>query len=125
MIQLRTIGRWLMLVIAVLVLVLCAAKVYGADDTRTMVATAYCTCPKCCGPAAHGVCADGTPAKGKIIAAPKSIPFGTVLSVPGYGTAIVHDRGGAIKGNRLDLLFASHKAARQWGRREVVVTFRR
>ena len=78
--------------------------------------TAYCTCPKCCGKFSDGITADGTEAKGRIIAAPGIIPFGTKMRIPGYGgIAEVHDRGGAIKGNRLDLLFSDHKAALEWG----------
>nr|MBS9408334.1 hypothetical protein [Streptococcus oralis] len=30
-------------------------------------------------------------------------PIGTILFVPGYGYGVVADKGGAIKGNRLDL----------------------
>ena len=77
--------------------------------------TAYCICEKCCGEFADGITADGTEAKGRIIAAPGIIPFGTKMRIPGYGVAEVHDRGGAIKGNRLDLLFSDHKAALEWG----------
>lgn len=28
---------------------------------------------------------------------------------------MVRDRGGAIKGNRLDLYFKTHRQAREWG----------
>jgi len=41
-----------------------------------------------------------------------------MISVPGYdkGRIVpVLDKGGAIKGARLDVLFATHEAARQWG----------
>jgi 3D (Asp-Asp-Asp) domain-containing protein len=34
----------------------------------------------------------------------------------------VLDRGGAIKGARLDVFFATHDEARAWGRRWVLVT---
>ncbi|MCC6643813.1 hypothetical protein IT411_03620, partial [Candidatus Peregrinibacteria bacterium] len=39
--------------------------------------------------------ADGTPVYPGMIAAPKSIPFGTKMMIPGIGTVAVHDRGGA------------------------------
>lgn len=46
-----------------------------------------------------------------MIAAPKHIAFGTKIDVPGYGIGEVQDRGGAIKGNRLDLYFGKGEAA--------------
>jgi len=69
--------------------------------------TAYCPCEKCCGKFADGITASGHVIKpgDKFVAAPKSIPFGTVLDVPGYGIVKVEDRGGAIKDGRLDVFF--------------------
>ncbi|MCJ7776847.1 MAG: 3D domain-containing protein, partial [Sedimentisphaerales bacterium] len=52
------------------------------------------------------------------VAAPKNIPFGTTLIVPGYNNGKpvkVLDRGGAIKGNRLDAYFPSHQEALNFG----------
>jgi len=74
-----------------------------------------------------GITADGSKAKKGVIAADtRKYPFGTIMRVPGYGWGEVHDRGRAIKGNRLDLFFKSHKEALQWGRRRVKVKiFRR
>ncbi|RLF48212.1 MAG: peptidoglycan-binding protein, partial [Thermoplasmata archaeon] len=43
------------------------------------------------------------------------IPFGTMIEIPGYGTVPVLDRGGAIKGDRLDVFFPTEKQALQWG----------
>lgn len=40
--------------------------------------------------------ADGTPVYAGMIAAPKTYPFGTKMSIPGVGITAVHDRGGAI-----------------------------
>jgi len=40
--------------------------------------------------------ADGTQVYTGMIAAPKSIPFGTKIDIPNYGIGTVHDRGGAI-----------------------------
>lgn len=77
--------------------------------------TAYCPCAKCCGQHADGITASGKPATGLLVAADRSIPFGTMVQIPGYGTAPVLDRGGAIKGARLDVLFATHAEALQWG----------
>ena len=77
--------------------------------------TAYCPCKVCCGRFADGITASGAPAKGKLIAAPKEIPFGTWINIEGYGWAEVLDRGGSIKGKRLDLLFPTHQEALNWG----------
>ena len=77
--------------------------------------TAYCPCEKCCGKWADGFTASGKPAVGKIVAAPPIFPFGTRMYIPQYGQAVVQDRGGAITGNRLDVLFPTHEEALQWG----------
>ena len=93
-----------------------------------MEVTAYCPCTKCCGPHAHGTTASGrrvTHNDGKFVAADSKLPFGTELIIPGYadGQAVeVLDRGGAIKGNRLDVFFPTHKEALKWGRRKIEVT---
>ena len=94
-----------------------------------MEVTAYCACKKCCGPRAQGVTASGRPVShngGRFVAADtRLLKFNTKLIVPGYadGAAVpVIDRGGAIKGTKLDVYFASHQEARQWGRRWVPVT---
>ncbi len=93
-----------------------------AYEEIQMEVTAYCPCEKCCGRWADGSFADGSPVGGKAIAADTSIyPFGTTFDVPGYGVASVKDRGGAIKGNKLDLYFSSHKAALEWGRQHITV----
>ena len=83
--------------------------------------TAYCPCEKCCGKCADGYTASGRPAVGKIVAAPSTIPFGTVLKIPGYGVAAVQDRGGTITGNRLGVLFDTHQEALNWGVQELMV----
>jgi len=52
------------------------------------------------------------------VAADRKYHFGTEIVVPGYndGKPIkVLDRGGAIRGNKLDVFFHSHKKAMQWG----------
>ncbi|MDD4026355.1 MAG: 3D domain-containing protein, partial [Kiritimatiellae bacterium] len=58
---------------------------------------------------------------GTIAADTAVLPFGTIIYVPGYGYGRVEDRGGAIKGNKLDLWFPSHDAAKRWGRKRVKV----
>jgi 3D (Asp-Asp-Asp) domain-containing protein len=103
----------------------------SVPTTRTirMEVTAYCPCVKCCGPKAQGITASGkliTLNGGKFVAADTSVlPFGTKLVIPGYAdnqAVEVADRGGAIKGNKLDLFFPTHEAALVWGRQMVEVT---
>jgi len=92
----------------------------------SMLVTAYCGGPCCCGEFADGVTASGHVIEpgDKFAAAPKGIAFGTRMRIPGYnrGRAVtVLDRGGAIKGNKLDLYFDTHEAALQWGVKPLTV----
>jgi len=58
----------------------------------------------------------------KVIAVdPKVIPLGSKVWVEGYGEAIAGDTGGAIKGNRIDVLVGSDGSADNWGRKSVKV----
>jgi len=88
-----------------------------------MIATAYCAGECCCDEFADGFTASSYKIKpgDKIVAADSLWPFGAVFDVPGYGIATVRDRGGAIKGNKIDLLFDDHQLARNWGVQEVRV----
>lgn len=105
-------------------------------DWRRMMVTAYCQCERCCSAAySDGVTASGHPVTyngGIFAAAPPDVPFGTVLNVPGYGEIVpVIDRGGSIRGNKLDVFFADdpdepgsgHSKALEWGRRMLDVGF--
>src|SRR5262245_30537978 len=93
-----------------------------------MEVTAYCPCRKCCGKNARGITASGlrvTHNGGLFVAADSYLPFHTKLLIPGYGdgeAVPVLDRGGAIKGNRLDVFFPTHQEALEWGRRMIEVT---
>lgn len=108
-----------------------------------MEVTGYCNCGQCCSwerdwfglgnavvssgpnkgrPKKVGYTASGTLAKVGTIAADTSVlPFGTIVYVPGYGYGRVEDRGGAIKGRRLDLWHPSHGEAKEWGRKKMNV----
>ncbi len=103
---------------------------------RMMEVTGYCKCGKCCGWERRwygkpvyasgpqkgkrkriGITASGVRArKGTIAADTSKYPFGTIMYIDGYGYGRVEDRGGAIKGDRIDLFFISHRAALEWGR---------
>ncbi|MBI2453794.1 peptidoglycan-binding protein [Candidatus Peregrinibacteria bacterium] len=70
--------------------------------------------------------ADGTEVFPGMAAASKAYPFGSKMEVPGFGIVSIHDRGGAIKGNRLDLWMGRGEEglarALGWGMRTLEVT---
>lgn len=72
--------------------------------------------------------ADGTSVAsmgGGFVAAPPNFPFGTKMEIDGLGVFLVKDRGGAIKGNRLDVWMGygdeGLMEALRWGKRTVSV----
>lgn len=108
------------------------------DTVVTMEVTGYCPCGRCCGWERNwwfrpvyaagplkgqrkevGRTASGTKARpGTIAADTRKYPFGTIMYIDGYGYGRVEDRGGAIKGQKIDLFFRSHRSALQWGRQQ-------
>lgn len=83
--------------------------------------TAYCPCAKCCGKT-NGRTAAGTKATaGRTVAASSKFAFGTKLNIGGH-TYVVEDRGGAIKGNKIDIFVNSHSEALAWGVRYLPVS---
>lgn len=107
------------------------AKVNTPKEIKTVymgdfVATAYCICYKCCGKTpqhpAYGITASGKRATpGRTVAVdPNVIPLGSTVIVNGT-EYIAEDTGKAIKGNRVDICFASHEEALQFGRQIVEV----
>lgn len=89
----------------------------------TMVATAYgADCKGCSGITATGMNIKTSPTPKVVSVDPNVIPLGSRVWVEGYGEAIAADTGGAIKGNRIDVLVPSEAHARNnWGRRTVQV----
>jgi len=107
----------------------------AADDansgwtTISMRVTAYCPCEQCCGEWADGVTANGhkIEAGDRFVAADGRFAFGTEMLIKGYNdsnTVKVYDRGGAIKGNKLDVFFHTHQAALEWGVKYIDVKVR-
>ncbi|MDH4241798.1 MAG: 3D domain-containing protein [Phycisphaerae bacterium] len=99
-------------------------------QTVRMRVTAYCACRRCCGKFADGITACGHKIRrgDTFAAADKRYSFGTEMVVAGYnnGKPIkVLDRGGAIRGNKLDVFFNSHREARKWGVKYIDVKVRR
>ena len=99
----------------------------GGVVTFTANVSAYCPKKCCCEIYSDGITASGHIIQpgDKFVAAPPHIPFGTMIDIPGYGRVPVLDRGGAIRGNKLDVFFDDHEAALQWGRQHLTVTMER
>ena len=82
--------------------------------------TGYCGCSACCGKS-NGITADGSHATANhTVAADSRFAFGTELCINGV-TYEVEDRGGAIKGNRIDRFFDNHSEALSFGKRTASV----
>ena len=93
-----------------------------------MTVTAYSPDTRSCAPFDDGLTATlhsvETNAMRLVAADTSVLPFGSMLSIPGYddGRIVpVLDRGSAIKGQRLDVLMPTHREARGWGVRHVQV----
>ncbi|MFA5554598.1 MAG: 3D domain-containing protein [Phycisphaerae bacterium] len=98
------------------------AEQQSLDNWHTvkMRVTAYCSCPKCCGSYSDGITASGHKIfeNDRFVASDRKYSFGTQMIIPGYNnsqTVEVLDRGGAIRGDRLDVYFDTHEQALQWG----------
>ena len=88
----------------------------GSGQTLTVVATAY---------AIHGTTATGIRTRRGVCATdPSVIPLGTKFDVPGYGSCVAADTGGAIIGNRIDVWVETEAEALQWGFKTVTVSIR-
>ena len=71
----------------------------------------------------HGRTSTGMPTAAGVVAVdPAVIPLGSRLTIPGYGTGIAADTGGAVHGNVIDLWFPTLQQARAWGRQTVTIT---
>lgn len=98
-------------------------------STMTMLVTAYSPDERSCGSQADGITASGysvwTNGMRLVAADTRVLPFGSLVSVPGYGEdeiVPVLDRGGKIKGHRLDVLYSTHEIAKRWGAQRLEVT---
>lgn len=114
-----------LLIVIILISDTASAKMYGVKAKKYTV-TAYCACESCCGKT-DGITATGTRAtEGRTIAVdPKKIPYGSTVLIyyknELVGIYIAEDCGGAIKGNRIDIYYDSHKEALKWGRKKCKV----
>jgi len=89
------------------------------DLWTNAVITAYCGCALCCGEAGQPTASGRMPVAGITIAAPRSVPPGTwvTLRVPGLGTIRrrVDDRTSRHYDGRYDLYLPTHRAAQRFG----------
>lgn len=97
------------------------------ENGKLTKVTAYCPCIRCCDKYADGITASGHRIRkgDRFVAANPNIPFGTLFIVPGYNDdkpVPVLDRGGAIKGDCIDVFFDTHKEALNWGVKWLKVT---
>ena len=97
------------------------------STTERFTVTAYCPGACCCAPFDDGITASGHIIQpgDKFVAAPADIPFGTMIDIPGYGKVPVLDRGGKIGCGRLDVFFAEHSDAIEFGRQILTVKIER
>ena len=86
----------------------------------TFTITAYCGCTKCS--SGNNRTATGTiPAQGRTIAADTSVlPYGTQVVIGG-AVYTVEDCGSGVRGNHIDIFFATHEQALAFGRRSMQV----
>ncbi|GMV88205.1 MAG: hypothetical protein AMXMBFR81_11360 [Chthonomonas sp.] len=95
---------------------------FTRSKVLTMTATAYDPSPATIGRGATGRTATGMKAAYGVVAVdPRVIPLGTLVYVEGYGLAIAADKGSAIKGNKIDLCYATRREALNFGRKTVKV----
>jgi 3D (Asp-Asp-Asp) domain-containing protein len=85
----------------------------SAGNLLTVAASGY---------AIDGLTASGLPAGvGTVAVDPAVIPLGAALTIPGYGSGVAADTGGAVRGAAIDLWFETEAEARAWGRRVVTI----
>jgi 3D (Asp-Asp-Asp) domain-containing protein len=93
-----------------------------ARKALEMEATAYYPGAEDTWPYSSGIAASGLKAGyGMAAVDPKVIPLRTKVYVEGYGFAIAGDKGGAIKGRKIDLCFDTYEEAVRYGRKKVTV----
>lgn len=87
----------------------------------TIIVTAYCHCALCCGTAGQPTASGAQPRAGITVAAPRSVPFGSVVVLPGIGRRVVQDRLARRYDNRIDVFVPTHQEAVRFGKRKMRV----
>lgn len=82
-------------------------------------ASAYTAAADECGKS-DGITASGVKVEEeRTLACPPNFPFGTKIKIEGMGVRICEDRGGAIKGNHIDIYMETKAEAFKFGRRNL------
>lgn len=102
-----------------------AKVVQATGNTMTVNASAYTAgCHGCSGITADGTDVRGTiyhPSGHRVVATdPNVIPMGTLVKINGT-TYIAADKGGAIKGPKIDILVGSKNEAINFGRKSITI----
>ena len=107
--------RLLLLALAGCAMSAATAWAHQPGDTLQVKATAYAGNQKTYTGAKtrHGICAVD----------PDVIPLGTRFRVPGYGTCLAADIGGAVTGAIIDVWVKTDRAAGRWGVRTITIRF--
>lgn len=85
----------------------------------TVNASAYTAAADECGKS-DGITASGLMVtEGRTLACPPNFPFGAKIKIEGVGTLRCEDRGGAIKGNKVDIYMVTKADAFAFGRRNL------
>lgn len=83
-------------------------------------ASAYTAAADECGNS-KGITASGIKVEAKrTIACPPEFPFGAKIKIADLGTFVCEDRGGAIKGNHIDIYVQTKKEAFAFGRQNLI-----
>jgi uncharacterized protein YabE (DUF348 family) len=96
-----------------------SGKVAKEFTVSSTAFTPYCN--GCSGITSTGINLKANPNAKVIAVDPSVIPLGTKVYVEGYGYAIAGDTGSAIKGNKIDVFFATKAEAYRWGRKTVKI----
>lgn len=90
----------------------------GQTFNVTFYSSEYASTGRKPGDKYYGITASGTKATlGRTIACPPQYSFGTKINIEGIGVRVCEDRGGAIKGNHLDVYVSSESEAYRLGRK--------
>ena len=88
-------------------------------DSFIINASAYTAAADECGKS-DGITASGVKVQEhQTLACPANYPFGAKIEIKGYGVYTCEDRGGAIKGNHIDVYMKTKKEAFAFGRRNL------
>lgn len=94
-------------------------KTWEVGKKFTVNASAYTAAADECGKS-DGITASGLKvAENRTLACPKEFPFGAKIRIAGMGEYRCEDRGGAIKGNKVDIYMETKQEAFAFGRQHL------